>query len=176
MKKHNTFMILIILASVVLLAASALILSINTKTDAEILTKAVNDLLNVDFFCEKDVISLEKTHQYKYGFLSYNYGFAIEVKIDDEKLSKLLNSHTNVDIRNKETKISIVNEGVPASSFSKELTLADEKYYFLYPLYHNIEYPRWTINRTKGHRRTMAILSVFKEAKDSNYVCIQIHC
>ena len=176
MKKRRTFIPLIILASVVLLSASALILSKNTKTDAEILTKAVNDLLKVDFFCEEDVILLEKTNQYKYGFQSYDYGFAIEVKIDDEKLSKLLKLHTEVDTRNWKIQISSVNDVVPASSFSKELTLADEKYYLLYYQTRNVEYPRWTINRTKGHRNTIAILSVFKTEEDSNYVCIQIYC
>ena len=144
------------------------------KSDEQIAVDAVNNLMQTNLFNKDEFLFVEKTYSDE-----HNYGFAAELKVDDDKLNKFLKDFVDEDYKVFEDILpsyqETAQEMVPVKTFSKDISKADEVYWDIYPIYSDTELPKHRINKTAGHRNTYAFVYVFK-GKGTNHICIQIVC
>ncbi len=130
---------------------------------SESYAKEVNHLLKTDVLEDSEIVLLDKTS--KNGSIFY----AIELTIDSNKLENLLESKTQITYMDFELQEEIINECINSNKFSKDLSLCDKEYQFLYRIE---EKGRKGLIPITRNVKTYAHFYVYDNG-DNSFVCIR---
>ncbi len=127
--------------------------------------KEVNNLLDTNFLENNEILLFESTSE-------NDNCYAIEIKIENNKLEKLLESKPKTTYMDYEMYEEIIKENISSDEFSKDLSLCDEEYQFLY---RTEKKGRKGIFEVTRLIKTYAHLYVYTIDDNYSFVCIRLY-
>ena len=139
-----------------LVAIIGVFMSACSNKPSESYAKEVNHLLKTDVLEDSEIVLLDKTS--KNGSIFY----AIELKLDNDTLEDLLESKTQITYMDFELQEEIINECINSNKFSKDLSLCDKEYQFLY-----------RIEENRRNKKVYAHFYIYDNGDHSSFVCVR---